>query len=221
MWHVLNIFRKISLYIKFYLKKCSKCFPWHYKLTNIFYFIAEDLMTRSMSSATSSSVSRRRTDIFPVVLSQRDSSSRKKSPGRALSMSRLDHLAQPRRPTPPSSSTVTDTAGSMSTSMTQLKSKPGPGNRQLDQQVTGLKPLNNSRGAKSMSSLAPRTKPDMSAPRTTRAERMRLKARTVGAQKREEMTQPQGRDPFPFLTSNDYCESLIFKYPKLPIFIII
>lgn len=64
-----------------------------------------DLCSSSGRSA-SSSVGRRRTDLHPMTPSLRDTSSsgkpRHRSPGRALSMSRLDQLAKPRQyPTPP------------------------------------------------------------------------------------------------------------------------
>lgn len=52
-------------------------------------------MTRSMTS----SVARRRTDIHPITPSLRDGNkgSSQRSPGRAVSMSRLDQLAKPRQ----------------------------------------------------------------------------------------------------------------------------
>ncbi|KAF2367412.1 Microtubule-associated protein 7 family [Trinorchestia longiramus] len=58
----------------------------------------DDLMSRSMTA----SVARRRTDLHPITPSLRDSTSpsakpRRRSPGRAVSMSRLDQLAKPRQ----------------------------------------------------------------------------------------------------------------------------
>nr|XP_045597145.1 inner centromere protein B-like isoform X8 [Procambarus clarkii] len=67
----------------------------------------EDLMTRSMTAAIPASAARRRTDLIPAMPSLRDStganrsSPRHRSPGRALSLGRLDELARPRHRNPP------------------------------------------------------------------------------------------------------------------------
>lgn len=67
----------------------------------------EDLMTRSMTAAIPASAARRRTDLMPAMPSLRDSSGstrsspRHRSPGRALSLGRLDELARPRQRNPP------------------------------------------------------------------------------------------------------------------------
>lgn len=62
-------------------------------------------MTRSMTAAIPATAARRRTDLMPAMPSLRDtgirSSPRHRSPGRALSLGRLDELARPRHRNPP------------------------------------------------------------------------------------------------------------------------
>nr|XP_053650481.1 nucleolar protein dao-5-like isoform X4 [Cherax quadricarinatus] len=99
----------------------------------------EDLMTRSMTAAIPTSAARRRTDLIPAMPSLRDSSTpsrsspRHRSPGRALSLGRLDELACPRhRKSPlaplhestPSSVRMSQPARTMSKSMCHLGPRP-------------------------------------------------------------------------------------------------
>ncbi|XP_026671460.1 MAP7 domain-containing protein 1 isoform X6 [Ceratina calcarata] len=120
-------------------------------------------------------VNRRRTDLMPTIPSPRDgppssgrSSSAKafaRSPGRTYSMSRLDQLAQPRK-RPTELSTLTEqqsqplSASSMSRSMSHLAASGGK----------SLKRSDNSRSMGTLPGAVP-------APRPTRAERLRRKAR--------------------------------------------
>lgn len=101
---------------------------------------AEDLMTRSMTAAIPASAARRRTDLMPALPSLRDhtgtrTSPRHRSPGRALSLGRLDQLARPRNRNPPlaplhetttpsSSSRMTPPARTISKSMSHLGPRP-------------------------------------------------------------------------------------------------
>ncbi|XP_069984031.1 MAP7 domain-containing protein 1 isoform X11 [Penaeus vannamei] len=99
----------------------------------------EDLMTRSMTAAIPASAARRRTDLMPAMPSLRDSSGstrsspRHRSPGRALSLGRLDELARPRQRNPPlaplhettpSSVRMSQPARTMSKSMCHLGPRP-------------------------------------------------------------------------------------------------
>ncbi|XP_050708056.1 uncharacterized protein LOC126992984 isoform X6 [Eriocheir sinensis] len=97
----------------------------------------EDLMTRSMTAAIPATAARRRTDLMPAMPSLRDtgirSSPRHRSPGRALSLGRLDELARPRHRNPPlaplheSSSPqdrMTPPTRTMSKSMSHLAPRP-------------------------------------------------------------------------------------------------
>lgn len=137
-------------------------------------------MTRSMTAAIPVTAARRRTDLMPALPSLRDNSNRSsprhRSPGRALSLGRLDELSRPRHRNPPlaplhetattttpSSARMTRPARTMSKSMSHLGPRParphsldagGPG--QLDRGV-------------SRSSVA------LAQPRMTRAELLRLK----------------------------------------------
>ncbi|XP_069984024.1 titin homolog isoform X4 [Penaeus vannamei] len=102
-------------------------------------FGGEDLMTRSMTAAIPASAARRRTDLMPAMPSLRDSSGstrsspRHRSPGRALSLGRLDELARPRQRNPPlaplhettpSSVRMSQPARTMSKSMCHLGPRP-------------------------------------------------------------------------------------------------
>ncbi|KAK3853424.1 hypothetical protein Pcinc_040036 [Petrolisthes cinctipes] len=100
----------------------------------------EDLMTQSMTAAIPASAARRRTDLMPALPTLRDhtgtrTSPRHRSPGRALSLGRLDQLARPRNRNPPlaplhetttpsSSSRMTPPARTMSKSMSHLGPRP-------------------------------------------------------------------------------------------------
>ncbi|XP_047481150.1 neurofilament heavy polypeptide-like isoform X6 [Penaeus chinensis] len=99
----------------------------------------EDLMTRSMTAAIPASAARRRTDLMPAMPSLRDSSGstrsspRHRSPGRALSLGRLDELSRPRQRNPPlaplhettpSSVRMSQPARTMSKSMCHLGPRP-------------------------------------------------------------------------------------------------
>lgn len=96
-------------------------------------------MTRSMTAAIPASAARRRTDLMPAMPSLRDtpatsrSSPRHRSPGRALSLGRLDELARPRHRNPPlaplhettpSSVRMSQPARTMSKSMCHLGPRP-------------------------------------------------------------------------------------------------
>ncbi|XP_047481151.1 MAP7 domain-containing protein 2-like isoform X7 [Penaeus chinensis] len=102
-------------------------------------FGGEDLMTRSMTAAIPASAARRRTDLMPAMPSLRDSSGstrsspRHRSPGRALSLGRLDELSRPRQRNPPlaplhettpSSVRMSQPARTMSKSMCHLGPRP-------------------------------------------------------------------------------------------------
>ncbi|XP_045114325.1 MAP7 domain-containing protein 1-like isoform X3 [Portunus trituberculatus] len=98
----------------------------------------EDLMTRSMTAAIPTTAARRRTDLMPAMPSLRDStanrsSPRHRSPGRALSLGRLDELARPRHRNPPlaplhesspSCDRMTPPTRTMSKSMSHLGPRP-------------------------------------------------------------------------------------------------
>ncbi|KAK4301832.1 hypothetical protein Pmani_026054 [Petrolisthes manimaculis] len=97
-------------------------------------------MSRSMTAAIPASAARRRTDLMPALPTLRDhtgtrTSPRHRSPGRALSLGRLDQLARPRNRNPPlaplhetttpsSSSRMTPPARTMSKSMSHLGPRP-------------------------------------------------------------------------------------------------
>lgn len=127
-------------------------------------------------------VNRRRTDLVPTIPSPRDgpASSRSskaftRSPGRTYSMSRLDQLAQPRKPKLAELSTLTErqaqplAASSMSRSMSHLAAS------------AAKNPLKRSDNSRSMGTL-PGSAP---VPRPTRAERLRRKAREYQQQQGE------------------------------------
>ncbi|XP_037282154.1 uncharacterized protein LOC119175062 isoform X4 [Rhipicephalus microplus] len=140
--------------------------------------VGEDPMTRSMTALPSQhSRGRRKTDLMPVIPWNRScAASRSRSPAtapssssgvaqRAVSMSRLDVLAQPRRPRllPASPSTSAATPPSMAAkSMLNLSSGSPPSRRGVDMSQSMLLPGRGGglggklRSARSMSQLAPR-----------------------------------------------------------------
>ncbi|XP_074098947.1 uncharacterized protein LOC141527399 isoform X9 [Cotesia typhae] len=146
-------------------------------------------------------VNRRRTDLMPTMPSPRDtppisgrSSSAKaftRSPGRTYSMSRLDQLAQPRKPrvgelgtlseqqsnpqhNPDRHSAQTLGASSMSRSMSHLAA---PGS--ISKASLSLKRSDNSRSMGTLPGAVP-------TPRQTRAEKLRRKAREQYAQQHQQ-----------------------------------
>ncbi|XP_053596773.1 MAP7 domain-containing protein 2 isoform X22 [Microplitis demolitor] len=150
-------------------------------------------------------VNRRRTDLMPTIPSPRDtppmsgrSSSAKaftRSPGRTYSMSRLDQLAQPRKPRvgelgtlneqqnnqhhnhhhhPERQSVQTLGASSMSRSMSHLAA---PGS--INKAAISLKRSDNSRSMGTLPGAVP-------TPRPTRAEKLRRKAREQYAQQQQQ-----------------------------------
>ncbi|XP_054269992.1 MAP7 domain-containing protein 1-like isoform X4 [Macrosteles quadrilineatus] len=119
----------------------------------------------------SSRANRRRTDLMPTMPSPRDRPYSARSPGRAFSMSRLDILAQPRRPKPKEpSGPATDP--SLSRSMSHLAHRP------LQRKDT----------SRSMVQLHAPVPP----PRATRAERLRRKARESAGGRAESMPTSPG-----------------------------
>uniref|UniRef100_A0A224YSP6 Ensconsin n=1 Tax=Rhipicephalus zambeziensis TaxID=60191 RepID=A0A224YSP6_9ACAR len=160
--------------------------------------VGEDPMTRSMTALPSQhSRGRRKTDLMPVIPWNRSSAaSRSRSPAtapsssssgvaqRAVSMSRLDVLAQPRRPRllPASPSTSAATPPSMAAkSMLNLSSGSPPSRRgvvvDMSQSMVlpgrgGLGGSSKLRSARSMSQLA-------IAPRPTRASQLRATNRMM------------------------------------------
>uniref|UniRef100_A0A1B6KAJ6 Ensconsin-like n=1 Tax=Graphocephala atropunctata TaxID=36148 RepID=A0A1B6KAJ6_9HEMI len=110
----------------------------------------------------SSRVARRKTDLVPTLPSPRDLTPRPmRSPGRAYSMSRLDVLAQPRKPRAPVVEEPRDPA--LSRSMTHLAARP----------------LRRADMSRSLVHLSGQPVPP---PRATRAERLRRKAAAVRAE---------------------------------------
>ncbi|XP_046669497.1 ensconsin isoform X2 [Homalodisca vitripennis] len=110
----------------------------------------------------SSRAARRKTDLVPTLPSPRDLTPRPmRSPGRAYSMSRLDVLAQPRKPRAPVVEEPRDP--SLSRSMTHLAARPL---RRVDM-------------SRSLVHLSGQPVPP---PRATRAERLRRKAAAVRAE---------------------------------------
>ncbi|XP_069984044.1 MAP7 domain-containing protein 1 isoform X23 [Penaeus vannamei] len=123
-----------SMYEVFHWDDSSPTYQKHPPTTQ-----GEDLMTRSMTAAIPASAARRRTDLMPAMPSLRDSSGstrsspRHRSPGRALSLGRLDELARPRQRNPPlaplhettpSSVRMSQPARTMSKSMCHLGPRP-------------------------------------------------------------------------------------------------
>lgn len=159
----------------------------------------EDPMTRSMTALPSQhSRGRRKTDLMPVIPWNRScAASRSRSPAtapssssgvaqRAVSMSRLDVLAQPRRPRllPASPSTSAATPPSMAAkSMLNLSSGSPPSRRGVDMSQSMLLPGRGGglggklRSARSMSQLAPRP---------TRASQLRATNRMMGTGKEQQ-----------------------------------
>ncbi|XP_048514371.1 histone-lysine N-methyltransferase, H3 lysine-79 specific isoform X4 [Athalia rosae] len=135
-------------------------------------------------------VNRRRTDLMPTIPSPRDgipstgrSSSAKaftRSPGRTYSMSRLDQLSQPRK-RPSELSTLAEQqsqplgASSMSRSMSHLA-------------AAGSKSLKRSDNSRSMGTLPGAT---LTAPRPTKADRLRRRARDQQQQHQPQQQQQQ------------------------------
>ncbi|XP_047481148.1 neurofilament heavy polypeptide-like isoform X4 [Penaeus chinensis] len=123
-----------SMYEVFHWDDSSPTYQKHPPTTQ-----GEDLMTRSMTAAIPASAARRRTDLMPAMPSLRDSSGstrsspRHRSPGRALSLGRLDELSRPRQRNPPlaplhettpSSVRMSQPARTMSKSMCHLGPRP-------------------------------------------------------------------------------------------------
>ncbi|XP_063234227.1 ensconsin-like isoform X11 [Bacillus rossius redtenbacheri] len=135
---------------------------------------AADGATPTSHAASVTRVNRRKTDLMPTMPSPRDGArpgsaraSLGRSPGRAYSMSRLDQLAQPRRPAPlvplPEQQHASPLAAAMSRSMSHLAAGAA---------------LRRSGVARSMSHLGARPVPP---PRLTRAEKLRQKLRGQSA----------------------------------------
>lgn len=113
-------------------------------------------------TVTPARAARRKTDLVPTLPSPRDLTPRPmRSPGRAYSMSRLDILAQPRKPrTAPVVEAAPERDPALSRSMTHLAARP-----------QRLRRTDTSRSMVQLSG------PPVPPPRATRAERLRRKAR--------------------------------------------
>lgn len=116
----------------------------------------------TVTPVPSARAARRKTDLVPTLPSPRDLTPRPmRSPGRAYSMSRLDILAQPRKPrTAPVVETTSERDPALSRSMTHLAGRP-----------QRLRRTDTSRSMVQLSG------PPVPPPRATRAERLRRKAR--------------------------------------------
>ena len=158
------------------------------------------LVGTPITTTTRFVANRRRTDLMPTIPSPRDinlrdlpSSGRSssaggksftRSPGRTYSMSRLDQLAQPRRPRIATPEQLLQqqlqqqqslAASSMSRSMSHLARAGAVGGQQLLQHPAGL-PLKRTDNSRSMGTL-PGAGGSGGLTRPTRAERLRRKAR--------------------------------------------
>lgn len=133
-------------------------------------------MTRSMTAAIPTTAARRRTDLMPAMPSLRDnttnrSSPRHRSPGRALSLGRLDELARPRHRNPPlaplhesspSRDRMTPPTRTMSKSMSHLGPRPP-------------RPPGPEAAASELDRAVSRSSVSLAQPRLTRAEMLRQK----------------------------------------------
>lgn len=133
-------------------------------------------MTRSMTAAIPTTAARRRTDLMPAMPSLRDStgnrsSPRHRSPGRALSLGRLDELARPRHRNPPlaplhesspSRDRMTPPTRTMSKSMSHLGPRPP-------------RPPGPEAATSALDRAVSRSSVSLAQPRLTRAEMLRQK----------------------------------------------
>lgn len=144
----------------------------------------------SVTPVPATRAARRKTDLLPTLPSPRDLPPRSysaRTPGRAYSMSRLDVLAQPRKPrvTPPPQEPQTRDP-SLSQSMSHLAARP-------------LRRTDTSRSMHQLAFSAP-----VPPPRVTRAERLRRKAREAANAKAESVPTSPG---------TAYCPCLITHIP--------
>lgn len=130
----------------------------------------------TVTPVPSARAARRKTDLVPTLPSPRDLTPRPmRSPGRAYSMSRLDILAQPRKPRTAPVMEVEPRDPALSRSMTHLAGRP--------------QALRRNDTSRSMVQL---TGPPVPPPRVTRAERLRRKAREVGNARAESVPTSPG-----------------------------
>lgn len=146
------------------------------------------------AGSSSARAARRKTDLMPTLPSPRDLTPRPmRSPGRAYSMSRLDILAQPRKPRMPIMEAAPARDPALSRSMTHLAQQP----------------LRRGDTSRSMVQLSG---PPVPPPRVTRAERLRRKAREAAAAKAESLpTSPGMYSPTTFKFNTHFNNRFFLK----------
>lgn len=156
------------------------------------------------AGSSSARAARRKTDLMPTLPSPRDLTPRPmRSPGRAYSMSRLDILAQPRKPRVPVTEAAPARDPALSRSMTHLAQQP----------------LRRGDTSRSMVQLSG---PPVPPPRVTRAERLRRKAREAAAAKAESLPTSPGMYSLNILIFNTHFNTRFLRsFLKIIIFILL